>query len=42
MKPLQSLEHRSVTLRRQPPGDMHAVVRVDSDQMRVEGRVMRL
>ena len=39
-QPRQGLEHGAVVLPEQPFGYMQPIVRIDSDQMRIEGRVM--
>jgi hypothetical protein len=40
VEPLQGFEHMSVVLPKQPLRYMQPVVRVDADQVGVEGRVM--
>jgi hypothetical protein len=40
VQPLQGVEHRAVVLSEQPLGYMQPIVRVDTDQMSIEGSVM--
>ena len=42
VQPRQGLEHGAVVLAEQPLGYMQPIVRVDADQMRIEGCVMDL
>ncbi len=42
VQPLQGFEHRAVIPHEQPLGYMQTIVRVDADQMGVEGSVMDL
>ena len=40
VQPLQGFEHRAVVLPQQPLGHMQPIVRIDADQMRIEGGMM--
>ena len=42
VEPFQSFEHRTIVLGQQPVGDMQPVIGINTDQMRVNGRMMNL